>query len=149
VRFFVKPLVVVWFSSTVAQLFSLGVVHLMKKTLAYCLIPILAALLLYSCYLHKTPTLIGTWRSSQSFTFEFHKDGSLRVKDIPPDDKTLQGVTHLDGTWAMVDSSHINMEVVTSAGKDSTIYSFSISGDELKIQRPGNQGDYVYHRVKN
>jgi hypothetical protein len=120
-----------------------------KGTLTYCLITVLAALFLASCSRHNKPTLIGTWSAQQSYTFEFHKDGSLRVKNLPPDDKTLQGVTELDGTWAMVDSSHVNVEVVTPKGKDSTIYLFSISGDELTIQRSGNQGVRIYHRVKD
>jgi hypothetical protein len=110
---------------------------------------IMAALFLVGCS-HRN-TLIGTWSTPQSYTLEFHKDGSLRITNLPADNKALQGLTELDGTWKMIDSSQVATKIVTPTVSDSATYRFSVFGDELWIQREGagNQGVRIYHRIKS
>jgi hypothetical protein len=122
------------------------------NTLTIWLIAISAVSLLASCSRHSTatPTALanGTWNAETGESLGFHKDGSFSVKNLTPD-KKLGGVTELDGTWTMIDSSHINVVIYNPRGNYSTIYQFSVSGDKMTISQPGVQGVKIYQRTKD
>jgi hypothetical protein len=88
---------------------------------------------------------VGTWNAATGESVVFNKDGSFSVRNLPLD-KKLRDVSELDGTWKMIDANHLNVEISTPRGKYSTIYLFSVVGDELSIQQSGVQGIKTYQR---
>jgi hypothetical protein len=111
---------------------------------------ILAASVLISCSHHSASALTGSWSADSGETLALQKDGTFSLKNLPPNKKTgAQIVSELSGTYTMVDSTHIKLDVVTPRGTHSTVYQFSVSGGDLSFQQSGSSEVKTYHHAVN
>jgi hypothetical protein len=103
-----------------------------------------------SCSHHSTSAPTGSWSADSGETLALQKDGTFSLKNSPPNKKTgARFVSELSGTYTMVDSTHIKLDVVTPQGTHSTVYQFSVSGGDLRFQPTGNSEVKTYHHAVN
>jgi hypothetical protein len=120
------------------------------NTITIQLAAILAASLLIGCSHHSASPPTGSWSADSGETLALQKDGTFTLKNLPPNKKTgAQLVSDLSGTYTMVDSTHIKLDVVTPRGTYSTVYLFSVTGGDLSFQQAGSSEVKTYHHAIN
>jgi hypothetical protein len=120
------------------------------NTITIQLAAILAASLLVGCSHHSASPPIGSWSADSGETLALQKDGTFTLKNLPPNKQTgARLVSDLSGTYTMVDSTHIKLDVVTPRGTYSTVYQFSISGGDMSFQTAGSSEVKTYHHATN
>jgi len=111
---------------------------------------ILTALLLVGCSHHSVSVPTGSWSADSGETLTLQKDGTFSLKNLPPNKKIgAQLVSDLNGTYTMVDSTHIKLDVPTPSGTLSQIYSFSVSDGNLSFKQSGSFDVKKYHHAIN
>ena len=100
----------------------------------------------HSSYSWQKPT--GSWSTELGERIIFNKNGSFSIKSLPPDNNP-SSITELNGTWKMVNSSNVEVEIATPTTNYSTIYQFQISADVLSISQPGVPQAKNYIRDSN
>ena len=111
--------------------------------LVVCLV---ASVVASGCSKHIATAPSGTWTANNGETIEFLKDGSFSLTNLPPNKVTgAQIVSELRGTYTMVDSTHLKLEVATSTAKVSFTCQYSVSGSELILQESGQEAKTFRH----
>jgi hypothetical protein len=101
-------------------------------------------------------TIVGAWRHSfdtGAETFEFLKNGSFYIKSASP---AFKGeIVIFKGSYTVVDSNHIHIDFAPGALTNKPPLTtpgtllYSLSGDELELQRLTMAGDLEkYRRVR-
>jgi|SRR5665647_705924 len=118
------------------------------NTITNQLAAILAASLLVGCSRHSASPPTGSWSADSGETLALQKDGTFSLKNLPPNKKTgKQLVSDLSGTYTMIDSTHIKLDVTTPRGTVSQIYTVSVSGGDLSLS--GSSVVKTYHHATN
>jgi hypothetical protein len=109
----------------------------------------LAALFLASCSRGGRDALIGSWTAENGQGFVFQTNGTFRMTIPPPSsDTNAHYFTNLNGTYTILDSRHIKLELQIWDGQFigvSTNY-FAISGNKMNFQLVGGQTNTEFHR---
>jgi hypothetical protein len=119
------------------------------NTITIHLAAILVASLIVGCSHRSTSLPTGSWSADSGETLALQKDGTFSLKNLPLDKKTGKQPGDLSGTYTLVDSSHIKLDVVTPRGTYSTAYQFSDSGGDLTFQQTGSSEIKTYHHATN
>jgi hypothetical protein len=110
---------------------------------------ILAASLLVGCS-HRVSAPTGSWRGDSGETLAIQKDGTFTLKNVPPNNKTgEQRVRDFGGTYTMVDSTHMKLDIATPNGTVSQICTVLVSGSDLSFQPSDSSEVKTYHRATN
>lgn len=84
--------------------------------------------------------LLGKWRNpNTNETFEFFKDGTVNVFGGGPPGG--------GGEYAVIDDSHVRLQVFRLSGPGPTVWKFSVSRDQLTLTSPEGRVA-MYRRVK-
>ena len=134
----------------------------MKKLILVLVFIVLVMILLVFIFIHtrtkgagdsgmlgNAPT--GSWSGESGETLIFQKDGTFSLKIPPPQKMTVNFVSEVHGTYAMIDSTHIKLIGKTAREKvtTATVYQFSDSGGELSLQEAGSSLVQKYHHAIN
>jgi hypothetical protein len=90
--------------------------------------------------------LVGTWSAADGETLQLGKDGTYSSKTPAPNGA---GTIAITGTYTKPDATHIEVETKVPQGTRSTLYEFSVSGDELVMHIDGTQIIRKYKRAGN
>jgi len=121
-----------------------------QRLITIQLAAILAASLLVGCSRHSTSPPTGSWSGDSGETLALQKDGTFTLKNLPPNNKTgIERVRDFGGTYTMVDSTHIKLDIATPSGTVSQIATVSVSGGDLSFQAAGSSEVKTYHRATN
>lgn len=93
----------------------------------------------------RQPSLIGTWQSASGETFEFFKDGTVRMRG---DTGRPFGVQTFIGNYRLIDGNRIRLDMTALGININLIFAYNISRDTLTLKNEEKGEVSSYRRVE-
>lgn len=93
----------------------------------------------------RQPSLIGTWQSASGETFEFFKDGTVRMRG---DLGRPFGVQTVIGNYRLIDGNRIRLDMTALGSNINLIIAYSITRDTLTLKNEEKGEVSTYRRVE-
>lgn len=93
----------------------------------------------------RQPSLIGTWQSASGETFEFFKDGTVRMRG---ETGRPFGVRTFIGNYRLIDGNRVRLEMTALGININLIFAYNLSRDTLTLKNEEKGEVSTYRRIE-